>query len=170
MRYVIAVLLLCFSSISLSGERGFYVVAIDLSGGFWDTPYYKNYLNSSNEDFPCWDKRAGNRIDVFARKKIPSEINIDIVRLALSGNKDSINRIKNILRNYTDEKVISGYDGLYAIEYTHEMIRVYGFGARSGRIKVVNKVLKPVANKSPVGLLNNIFCSAAAPFDDKFSP
>ncbi len=166
--FILSILLL--SPFVFAGERGFYVVAVDLSGGFWDTKYYKNYLNSSNEDFPCWDKRAGNGIDVFSRKKIPQEITNDIVRSAISGNNGSINRLKNILRSYTDGKVISGYDGLYAIEHTHEMIRVYGFGARSGRIKVVNKTMKPLASGIPAGLLNNIFCEAAIPFDDKFSP
>lgn len=80
-----------------AGERGFYVVAIDLVGGFWDTQYYKNYLDSDSEPAPCWEKRAGNGIAVFARKKIPIEITVDMVKSVVEGNKESISKMKKFL-------------------------------------------------------------------------
>lgn len=153
-----------------AGERGFYVVAIDLNGGFWNTQYYKNYLDSDSEPAPCWKKRAGNGIAVFARKKIPIEITVDMVNSVVEGNKESISKMKKILRSYQGPKVGSGFDGLYAIDYKPGFISVYGFGARSGRMVVVRRKIKPPVVGDTTDILENIFCKAAAPFDDKFSP
>lgn len=164
-----------------AGERGYYAVAVDISGvpKLWGSPAYMYYTDDSvvsDENMPdpnekCWSKRKSGdyRISIFARKKTPPELTVEVARSVFNGDKEAIDKTRNILRRYKDNKVGSGYDGLYIIKYVNATLTVMGVSARTGKTKTITNVIIDSNDKKKAALaLDKALCLAAQPFDEWF--
>ena len=96
---------------------------------------------------------------------------VEVARSVFNGDKEAIDKTRNILRRYKDNKVGSGYDGLYIIKYVNATLTVMGVSARTGKTKTITNVIIDSNDKKKAALaLDKALCLAAQPFDEGFQP
>lgn len=107
-----------------SGERGYYLFVWGDSSG---KEYFKRYvagcvIYAANSQ--CWNERAGNRIKEVYINTYPAGITDALINSFLSGDNESASNIITLLRNFNDEQISHGFDGMLIINKNNEKVDI----------------------------------------------
>lgn len=164
-------LLLGLAQTCLAGARGYNVVLVDISAA--ELQDAKTLLLPVREARridgrpECFSCGVGDRgIAVLYIRKIPAAFSVATLRQVVQGNRDSREKIKQALRDYRDDLIGNGFDGLYIYERTAQGVTLYGLGPEKGG------KLQTVQHSGPLSAaqLDQLLERASKAFEAAFVP
>lgn len=160
-----SILFLGFVGGVCAGERGYAIAFFDLSvGNFYDSQFY-NYRESfgGREKDKCWSKRSGGGIDVAYYKKPVRGIDRALAKEVVDGSSQrSLKILRERLRDYKDDLVSQGFDGVIIINESGN--RIYAYGPVSGAISA------PYNKNTSMPRFDYLICKVSAAFDKDYQP
>ncbi len=150
-----------------SGERGYFVF---VWGDDISKKTFIEYRENSNEyikNKECWAIRYGDGISIAYVNLVPNGINIELVNRALSGDASSISQIQYILKNYRDDQITHGFDGMLIMKENNNMMSVLSIPLY-GSLNKVQQEYK--ANINKYEFIDKLLCESLSPFDRHFIP
>jgi hypothetical protein len=152
-----------------AGDRGYYLFA-------WGNDSGKEYLKKYRLDDrkyeandSCWDGRAGDSISAVYIDTYPQGITNPLVDSFLSGNSNAITRIRESLRNFSDDQVSPshGFDGMIIVNKKGNNVEISTIPVKGIRYLYKRKF---VISGEDYSVFDKQLCEALAPVDNYFSP
>lgn len=155
-------------SMAYAGERGYAILVSDLStqqGSYVFSEYRNNFVDR-HANKSCWDARKGNRIVYAYYKKPVVGFNKSLMREVVSGKKKSIEKLRRKLREFSDDQLSYGFDGVLII--SEDVSKIYAFGSKDGAvtINIPDRIMQPLDLEG----FDAIVCEASSAFDHGFIP
>lgn len=152
-----------------AGDRGYYLFA-------WGNDSGKQYLKKYRLDDrkyeandSCWDGRSGNSISAVYIDTYPQGITDPLVDSFLSGNSNTITRIRESLRNFSDDQISPshGFDGMIIVNKKGNNVEISTIPVKGIRYLYKRKF---VISGEDYSVFDKQLCEALAPVDNYFSP
>jgi hypothetical protein len=164
--FIFFIALFVCSESAYSGNRGYKVVFFDTNKSLQNKALFEKYRNQYGFDIlgSCWKERNGNWIDIAYINKLPTGLNNKLISDVQQQSPNAIKKLKEILSDYRDDEIDTGFDGIYIAENKNNTLVIQGISS-TGESVISNKQL-PISLKQ----FDLLICKASKAFDKTFNP